>query len=62
MLIKELIKKLQTISEKYVYINSEKNIEDEFVIVEADTGNILFVPLCKIDELKNSQLFSFKEI
>lgn len=62
MILKELIKKLQQYPETaYVYINHELNIEDEFMVVKADTDNILLVPLAQLEELKNKQEFSFKE-
>lgn len=62
MKVKELIKKLQQYQDCYIYINREMNIEDEFIVVKADTDNILLVPIAELGELKNGQEFSFKEI
>ena len=60
MKVKELIKKLQNFDqEAYIYINSEKNLEDEFLVVRADTDNILLVPTYCYDILANEQEFSF---
>lgn len=62
MTIKELLKlieELQVHPETYIYINYEQNYEDEFVLVRSDTDNLLLVPKCKFEELKDSQEFSF---
>ena len=45
MRVKDLIKSLQNFDENaFVYLNIEPNIEDEFLVVRADTDNILLVP------------------
>ena len=62
MKVKELIKKLQQYQDCYIYINRDLNIEDEFIVAKADTDNILLVPIAELEELKNGQEFSFKEI
>ena len=60
MRIYNLIRSLQKFDENaFVYLNTERNIEDEFLVVKADTDNILLVPQYKFDELKDSQEFSF---
>ena len=62
MKVKELIEKLQQYQDCYIYINRDLNIEDEFIVVKADTDNILLVPIAELGELKSGQEFSFKEI
>lgn len=44
-----------------MYINREKNIEDEFVVAKSDTDNILLVPIAELEELKICQEFSVEE-
>lgn len=62
MRVKELIKKLQNFDPNaFIYINYEPNYEDPFIVVEADTSNILLVPKNKYSELKDNQEFSFIE-
>lgn len=63
MPIYTLIKKLCELFLKnpyyQVYINSEPNIEDEFVVRETDAGNIDIIPSYKFEELKDSQEFKY---
>lgn len=61
MKVKDLIQQLSEYADldTFVYINYEKNWEDEFRVVEADTGNLLFVPKSLYLELKDSQEFTF---
>lgn len=60
MRVKELIEKLQNFdSDAFVYLNTECNIEDEFLVVRADTDNILLVPAHNFDLLASNQEFSF---
>ena len=60
MRVKDLIEKLQGYDpEAYIYINSEKNLEDEFLVARADTDNVLLVPTYCYDILANEQEFSF---
>ena len=60
MRVKELIEKLQNFdSDAFVYLNTECNIEDKFLVVRADTDNILLVPAYNYDMLANQQEFSF---
>ena len=60
MRVKELIEKLQNFdSDAFVYLNTECNIEDKFLVVRADTENILLVPAYNYDMLANQQEFSF---
>jgi hypothetical protein len=60
MRVKELIKNLQKFDENaFVYLNTECNIEDEFLVVRADTDNILLVPAHNYDTLSKQQEFSF---
>lgn len=60
MRVKELIEKLQNFdSDAFVYLNIECNIEDKFLVVRADTDNILLVPAYDYDMLANQQEFSF---
>lgn len=60
MRIKELIEKLQKFdSDAFIYLNTECNIEDEFLVVRADTDNILLVSAHNFDMLANQQEFSF---
>ena len=62
MRVKELIKKLQNFDPNtFIYINYEPNYEDLFIVVEADTNNILLVPKNKYSELKDNQEFNFIE-
>ena len=62
MRVKELIKKLQNFDPNaFIYINYEPNYEDPFLVIEADTNNILLVPKNKYSELKDNQEFSFIE-
>lgn len=61
MISRELIEKLKQYPDAYVYINREKNIEDEFVVAKSDTDNILLVPIAELEELKNCQEFSIEE-
>ena len=60
MRVKELIEKLQNFdSDAFVYLNTECNIEDEFLVVRADTDNILLVSAHNYDMLSKQQEFSF---
>ena len=60
MRVSELIEKLQGFDpQAFVYLNTECNIEDEFLVAAADTDNILIVPAYKFDELSTGQEFSF---
>ena len=60
MRVKDLIEKLQNFdSDAFVYLNTECNIEDKFLVVRADTDNILLVPAYNYDMLANQQEFSF---
>lgn len=60
MRVKELIEKLQNFdSNAFVYLNTECNIEDEFLVVRADTDNILLVSAHNYDMLSKQQEFSF---
>ena len=61
MTIRQLIEKLKQYPDAYVYINREKNIEDEFVVAKSDTDNILIVPTADLKELKICQEFSVEE-
>ena len=60
MRVKDLIEKLQNFDENaFVYLNTECNIEDEFLVVKADTDNILLVSAHNFDLLASNQEFSF---
>ena len=60
MRVKDLIKNLQKFDEEaFVYLNTECNIEDEFLVVRADTDNILLVSSHNYDMLSKQQEFSF---
>jgi len=60
MRVKDLIEKLQNFDENaFVYLNTECNIEDEFLVVRADTDNILLVSSYNYDMLSKQQEFSF---
>lgn len=60
MRVKDLIEKLQNFDENaFVYLNTECNIEDEFLVVKADTDNILLVSAHNFDLLSSNQEFSF---
>lgn len=62
MKVKELITRLQKYDQNaHIYLNCEKNIEDEFFIVWADDDNLLLVPKYKYNELRYSQDISFLE-
>lgn len=63
MKVKELIEQLEKYEEKNpdIYINYEPNWEEEILIKMADTGNLLFIPKSKYDQLKDSQEFFFVE-
>lgn len=62
MKVKELITRLQSYDQNtHIYLNCEKNIEDEFFIVWADDDNLLLVPKYKYNELRYSQDISFLE-
>ena len=60
MRVKDLVEKLQNFDENaFVYLNTECNIEDEFLVVKADTDNILLVSAHNFDLLASNQEFSF---
>ena len=62
MRVKELISKLQNFDHNaFIYINYEPNYEDPFIVVEADTNNILLVPKNKYSERKENQECRFIE-
>ena len=63
MKVIDLIQQLGKYADKdtCVYINYEKNWEDQFRVVKSDAGSVLLIPLAKYDELKDSQEFYFIE-
>ena len=60
MKVKDLIYTLQSFDQDaYVYMNFDKNIEDNFIVTKSDTDNILIVPEYKVEELSKSQEFVY---
>lgn len=60
MKVRDLIAFLETLDkDTFIYLNCDKNIQDEFIVTAADDDNILCVPVYKFDELKFSQEFSY---
>ena len=60
MKIRDLIEILKVLDQdSYIYLNFERNFEDEFTVEQSDAGNYELVPKAYYPELKIGQEFKF---
>lgn len=63
MKIRELIEILKVLDQdSYIYLNFERNFEDEFTVEQSDAGNYVLVPEAYYSELSLNQEFKFIEV